>query len=270
VRADIEKYLGAVERSTAKTIAERVGIDQLEISRELNRMIQDGLVEREKRKGGNEYVYWLMGRAPVAPPTDKVDAGITITNSGTGTGAKAVLVEPNISAGHAVKVAEPEVFDAPEFREVDRPLSELYALIGVDPSITDIPVWHAIEMVRGLKVIGDACLESKAKLDAQVTTLQSDLAKARAEAESQKEVIAKLRENTAALERSIDDLTGVADVELPKVYVTVGKYVKPKRHADLPRAQRRAATLVRTEKESEVLVCAPVGRMVRGSEWKSQ
>jgi hypothetical protein len=62
----------------------------------------------------------------------------------------------------------------------------------------------------------------------------------------------------------------VADVELPKVYVTVGKYVKPKRHADLPRAQRRAATLVRTEKESEVLVCAPVGRMVRGSEWKSQ
>jgi hypothetical protein len=54
------------------------------------------------------------------------------------------------------------------------------------------------------------------------------------------------------------------------VYVTVGKYAKPKRHADLPRAQRRAAALVRNEKESEVLVLAPVGRMVRGSEWRSQ
>jgi hypothetical protein len=270
VRADIEKYLGAVERSTAKTIAERVGMDQLEVSRELNRMIQDGLVEREKRKGGNEYVYWLMGRAPVAPSTDKADADITITNSGTGTGATVVLVEPDISSGHSAKVAEPEAFDPPEFREVDRPLSELYAMIGVDPSITNIPVWHAIEMVRGLKAIGDAGLESRAKLEDQITSLQSQLVDARNDLEPLQAANAKLRENTAALERSIDDLTGVADVELPKVYVTVGKYVKPKRHADLPRAQRRAATLVRTEKESEVLVCAPVGRMVRGSEWKSQ
>lgn len=249
MREDIEKYLGTVQQSTAKTIADRIGVDRLDVARELNHMLSDGLVEREKRPGGgNEYVYWLargnVKQAPVATAKPEEE--------------------------RSQSAAKPEVFDPPEFREVDRPLSELYALIGVDPSITDIPVWHAIEMVRGLKAINDAALQAKAALNEQIATLQSDLADASAEVESQKSVIAKLKENAAALEQSIDDLTGVADVQLPKVYVTVGRYAKPKRHADLPRAQRRAAALVRNEKESEVLVLAPVGRMVRGSEWRSQ
>jgi hypothetical protein len=49
--------------------------------------------------------------------------------------------------------------------------------------------------------------------------------------------------------------------------VTVGRYCKPKRHASLEKAQRRGSALVRSEKESEVLVLEPVGRIVRGTEW---
>ncbi|MFM0630723.1 1-pyrroline-5-carboxylate dehydrogenase [Paraburkholderia xenovorans] len=249
MREDIQKYLGTVQQSTAKTIADRIGVDRLDVARELNHMLSDGLVEREKRQGGgNEYVYWLA-RGDVKQAQD-------------------AAVKPEEE--RSLPAAAPEAFDLPEFREVDRPLSELYALIGVDLSITDIPVWHAIEMVRGLKAIGEAGLQAKAVSDSRIAALESELANARAEVEAQAVVIAKLKENTAALEQTIDDLTGVADVQLPKVYVTVGRYAKPKRHADLPRAQRRAAALVRNEKESEVLVLAPVGRMVRGSEWRSQ
>jgi len=86
--------------------------------------------------------------------------------------------------------------------------------------------------------------------------------------EAAKEVVAKLRENTAALERRIDDLTlGPAGSKSP-LFVTVGRYAKPKRHSSIEKAQRRAAALVRGEKESEVLVLEPVGRVVRGSEWQ--
>jgi DNA-binding Lrp family transcriptional regulator len=230
MKEDILKYLGTATEATAKTIADRLGLPSLEVLRELNAMIKDGAVEREMRKG--EYAYWLT-RAEAKPATP---------------------TEP--ASAPSAPVATPEVFDPPEFREVDGSVHLLCELLDVDLDKTDTPIKEAIEAVR-LNI----------RMAVQ-TVIERDMA--RAEIESQKEVIAKLKENTAALERSIDDLTGVADVQLPKVYVTVGKTAPAKRHGDLLKAQRRAAVLVRTEKESEVLVLAPVGRMVRGSEWREQ
>lgn len=67
MRDEIVKYLGTVLNSTAKTISERIGADRFEVSKELNAMHADGLVEREKRGGGgNEYHYWLA-RADALP-----------------------------------------------------------------------------------------------------------------------------------------------------------------------------------------------------------
>lgn len=243
--AEIEKYLGTVMESTAKTIASRIGLDQLDVARELNRMKTDGIVEREKRHG-NEYVYWLV----------RVDA-------------------PTALAA-APEVAAPVAASAQEESDREQKLSDLLDLLGVDAD-SQFKLFDAIAGANALITARDE-LNAKFRTAAdRATNLQIELTKltqacdaARAEVESQKSVIAKLKENAAALEQSIDDLTGVADVQLPKVYVTVGRYAKPKRHADLPRAQRRAAALVRNEKESEVLVLAPVGRMVRGSEWRSQ
>lgn len=251
MRADIEKYLGTVMESTAKTISHKLGIHQLDVSRELNAMFKDGLIEREMKKG--EYAYWLT-RAD-AKPAQKVANGVDIHPTTPPAGVTAVAkVAP-------VEIVKPEVAadDAPVLRD-------LLALLGVSDD-SQFKLIDAIAGARALIRERDDFRELH-KSTSESFGVYRDAACS--EIESLKAANAKLKENTAALERSIDDLTGVADVELPKVYVTVGKYVKPKRHADLPRAQRRAATLVRTEKESEVLVCAPVGRMVRGSEWKSQ
>ncbi|KKL38582.1 1-pyrroline-5-carboxylate dehydrogenase [Burkholderia contaminans FFH2055] len=76
------------------------------------------------------------------------------------------------------------------------------------------------------------------------------------------------RANAAKLEARIDELTlGPVGARAP-LFVTVGRYCKPKRHASLEKAQRRGSALVRSEKESEVLVLEPVGRIVRGTEWR--
>lgn len=255
--AEIEKYLGTVMESTAKTIASRLGLPQLDVSRELSSMVKDGTLEREMRKG--EYAYWL-----------------------TRAGAKAA-VQAAPATPTPTPVAKPEMAaDAPA-RTADDQIAalvhELLSVLGLEK-----PLKKAIAQARAMVAERDELrekhnaavqswgqykdlLHKEEKKHAQ-TTAERDAALA--EIESQKAINAKLRENTTALERSIDDLTGVADVQLPKIYVTVGRNAGPKRHADLPRAQKRAAALVRNEKELEVLVLAPVGRMVRGSEWRSQ
>jgi hypothetical protein len=74
VRADIEKYLGTVAQSTAKTISQKLGMHQRDVSLELNGMVNDGLLEREMRKG--EYVYWLS-RAE-ARPAETVPSGVSM------------------------------------------------------------------------------------------------------------------------------------------------------------------------------------------------
>lgn len=85
MREDIEKYLAATSEATAKAVATGTGLPQLDVTKELNRMLGDGLVEREKRAGGgNEYVYWLaravQAAAPCAgtPPTAAAPALVSV------------------------------------------------------------------------------------------------------------------------------------------------------------------------------------------------
>lgn len=72
MREDIEKYLAATSEATAKAVATGTGLPHLDVTKELNRMLGEALVEREKRAGGgNEYVYWLARAAqPAAPAGD--------------------------------------------------------------------------------------------------------------------------------------------------------------------------------------------------------
>ncbi|WP_175777605.1 1-pyrroline-5-carboxylate dehydrogenase [Burkholderia anthina] len=85
MREDIERYLSDTSEATAKAVATGTGLPQLDVTKELNRMLGDGLVEREKRAGGgNEYVYWLARavRAPTprgdTPPTAAVPALVSV------------------------------------------------------------------------------------------------------------------------------------------------------------------------------------------------
>jgi hypothetical protein len=223
VRAEIEKYLGTVMQSTAKTISEKLCMDRLLVSRELNAMVSSGILERKLEGNGprhTEYVYWLTRKDSPTAPQDGVD------------------MHPKTFPAGVVSVPKSA-----------SPVAE-------KPEITETEV-SAVEQSLDLA------------LQLQAVTKERDAALG--EVESQKEVIAKLRANNAELERKIDDLT-IVDAEFvpSQVFVTIGRTAAPKRHKTLEKAQRRANLLVRTEKESEVLVLEPVGRVVRGAEWRSQ
>ncbi|RQV01071.1 1-pyrroline-5-carboxylate dehydrogenase [Burkholderia cenocepacia] len=204
MREDIETYLAATSEATAKAVATGTGLPQLDVTKELNRMLGDGLVEREKRAGGgNEYVYWLARAVQVAAPL--------------GDTPPAAAAQALVSVGLVEKSPDPNT--------------------GV------------IDVVR---IIADL------RADVERLTAERDAAHLKADT---------WRANAATLEARIDDLTlGPVGSRAP-LFVTVGRNCKPQRHESIEKAQRRGRALVRSEKESEVLVLEPVGRIVRGTEW---
>lgn len=204
MREDIEKYLAATSEATAKTVATGTGLPQLDVTKELNRMLSEAIVEREKRAGGgNEYVYWLARAARPAPPAS----------------------------------------DTPPAAAAPAPVSVGLVEKSLDPNAGVIDVARIIADLRA---------------EVERITAERDAAQQRADT---------WRANTAALEARIDELTlGPVGARAP-LFVTVGRYCKPRRHTSLEKAQRRGSALVRSEKESEVLVLEPIGRIVRGAQW---
>ncbi|WP_244138751.1 1-pyrroline-5-carboxylate dehydrogenase [Burkholderia sp. BCC1640] len=185
-------------------MATGTGLPQLDVTKELNRMLGDGLVEREKRAGGgNEYVYWLARAArptALAGDTPQPDAAPTL-----------------VSVGLVEKSLEPNA------------------------GVIDVA-----QIIAGLRS------------DIERLTAERDAAQVKSDT---------WRANAAALEARIDELTlGPVGARAP-LFVTVGRNCKPQRHESLEKAKRRGRALVRSEKESEVLVLEPVGRIVRGTEW---
>lgn len=204
MREDIERYLGTTAEATAKSIATGTGLPQLDVTKELNRMLGEALVEREKRAGGgNEYVYWLAREVKAPPPP--------------GDTPPAAAAPALVSVGLVDKSLDPNA--------------------GV------------IDVAR---VISD---------------LRADVERLAAERDAAQQKADTWRANAAALEARIDELTlGPVGTRAP-LFVTVGRNCKPQRHESLEKAQRRGSALVRSEKESEVLVLEPVGRIVRGTQW---
>lgn len=257
MKEEIENVLKSMNEATSKQIATKLGNDPVEVARELNRMRADGLVEREKKAGGNEYSWWLVARTMGSPPNNldlaPYTPALTLSEVLRNMGAEALVETVSQVEGPfaeaPVTSGKPEAVDAPEFCEVDAPLSSLCSFLEIDILKTDTPVADAIEVMR---------LRAQAIADLQTYTLTLQSANE------------KLRTNNAVLERSIDELTIVDAEFVPHpLFVTVGRYSPPKRHSTLEKAQRRASALVRGEKETEVLVLEPVGRVVRGSEWRS-
>ncbi|MBG0865465.1 1-pyrroline-5-carboxylate dehydrogenase [Burkholderia sp. 9779_493] len=201
MREDIEKYLAETSEATAKAVATGTGLPHLDVTKELNRMLGEALVEREKRAGGgNEYVYWLArGVAPIPPA-------------------------------------------------------------NAAPPVVALSLAEAIASLPPSAVAADTTSRVIAELRAEVERLTAERDAAQQRADT-------WRVNTAALEARIDELTlGPVGARAP-LFVTVGRYCKPRRHTSLEKAQRRGSALVSSEKESEVLVLEPVGRIVRGTQW---
>lgn len=250
MRADIETYLEAANEATAKRISERIGLPHLEVAKELNRMHADGVIEREKRKGGgNEYVYWLARRNPPVPAKPKPDQEAQVSPT----------IHPGAGASSVASKLEPEPVPTESemaFSKLAAQTRELIEIFGLPSTMTE-----ALDAARAMVEIAKATAS-----DCDALRLRCD--ELDVENESNKRSLAKWRHNCAELEARIDELTlGPVGSKSP-LFVTVGRYAKPQRHDSLEKAQKRGQRLVRGEKESEVLVLEPIGRVVRGTEWQ--
>ncbi|WP_156432277.1 MULTISPECIES: 1-pyrroline-5-carboxylate dehydrogenase [unclassified Burkholderia] len=243
MRSEIETYLGTVVDSTAKKISINVGLPQLDVAKELNRMHTEGVVEREKRAGGgNEYAYWLVRGKQAAPAAaENVPMAVGIVEQTVDQDAK-VIKPTQIEAQSTMARLAAEM--------ISSDVLDLLKILDLPSSLT-----IAIEVARER---AQAAQEGRDKQKGLIS-----------EIESLKDVNARLKANNADLEKRIDALSG--DVRpLGSVFVTMGREAKPKRHTTIEKAQRRASALIRSERESEVLVLEPIGRMVRGSEWRAR
>lgn len=227
MRGEIDKYLGTVTQATAKMVSDNTGIPHEEAAKELHKMHAEGLLEREMTDK-KKYVYWPS----TSPRAETPSVAMQVPSS--------VVAKPE---------AETVNTDSEKaFSKLAEQTRELLEVFGLPPTMTE-----AIAAARTMMEI------------ARATSIDRD--ELRAEVESLKTGNARLKQNNAELERRIDELTlGPVGSKSP-LFVTVGRYAKPMRHDSLEKAQKRGKALVRNEKESEVLVCEPVGRVVRGTEW---
>jgi len=252
VRDEIEKYLGAVSEASAKRISERIGLPQFDVAKEMNRMHADGVIEREKRTGGgNEYVYWLARRNSPAPAKPEPNQGVI--------GAPTIPLGAGASSAASKREPEPILTEAEmAFSKLAAQTRELIEIFSLPPTMT-----QALDAARAMVEIAKATASDRDALRLRCDELD-------VENESNKRSLAKWRQNCTELEARIDELTlGPVGSKSP-MFVTVGRYAKPQRHDSLEKAQKRGQRLVRGEKESEVLVLEPIGRVVRGTEWQPQ
>ncbi|WP_321810114.1 1-pyrroline-5-carboxylate dehydrogenase [Burkholderia sp. BCC1985] len=248
MREPIEKYLSTVVNSTAKKISLSIGMPQLDVAHALNKMHADGLVEREKRPGGgNEYTYWLStakAEPAVQCNPDPVVVVITPSAPATTVSESQPASLPILAPGE--KVREPAADGA--MAALSERVRTLLEILELPPTMT-----LAIEVARERAA---AAVDRKD----QLAVLRDELA-------SLKDMNERLKANNAQLEQRIDSLSG--DVRaVGSVFVTIGRDAKPMRHATIEKAQKRGRSLVSGNRETEVLVLEPIGRIVRGAEWR--
>lgn len=234
----IEAYLTGTREATSRVIAEAIGLPALDVSRELSRLTGLGTVEREKRLDTNEYWYWLAGSGIRSLPPSPAASGTATPLADT-------------AAPLALRLA---ITPAPEPNREPLELQDLLGFLGVPEDSTD-------KLRDGIRAVGRLIDDNS---EALALTRQT-----RELIASQQRRIDKLKANNAQLEANIDELT-IVDAAIPSLFVTFGKAMQAKRHTTLASAQRRASALVRSEKESEVLVLVPIGRMLRGAEWRAR
>ncbi|WP_186247354.1 1-pyrroline-5-carboxylate dehydrogenase [Burkholderia gladioli] len=104
--------------------------------------------------------------------------------------------------------------------------------------------------------------------DVRISALLARIEHLTAERDAARRTAGDWRNAAAYLEKRVDQLTIQPTSSRLPIFMTLGHNTPPVLHDSLEKAQRRGELLVRTEKELEVLVLEPVGRIVRGSEWR--
>lgn len=148
MRDEILKYLGTVMQSSANTLATKLCTDRLSVARELHAMAQDGIVEREMKKG--EYLYWLTRKDGVEMHPTTLPAGVTTAPKT----ASAVTAKPEVTEKELGSVEE-ALNLALQLQAMTRERDELLQKCSVAPS--DAPA-----MAHLRKELGE--LEDKASV----------------------------------------------------------------------------------------------------------
>lgn len=138
---------------------------------------------------------------------------------------------------------------------------------GPAASVSNTPPATAEQLVTAAAESLPADAFSAAENERVIADLRADVERLTTERDAAQLKADTWRANAATLEARIDELTlGPVGARAP-LFVTVGHNCKPQRHTSLEKAQKRGSALVRSERESEVLVLEPVGRIVRGAQW---
>lgn len=133
MRAEIEQFLRGVEGATAKVISDKIGHHRLDVSRELNEMVSEGLLEREMKQ--HLYVYWLS-HSDKKPPSEE-PAQVAV-DAGKSNPAIAESISKNLSPVVAKPEIEPMKTETDiAFEKLAEQMRELLEVFGLPATMTE-------------------------------------------------------------------------------------------------------------------------------------
>ena len=276
LRDQIIAFLSGRDEATLKQIAAATTERDFpsRVTSELNKMRTDALVECEKKKGKNELWYWLA--APSSAVHDSQPAVEQNTGSSAldddSSSAEGAAVQPETApvaaaSTSAAPVAADEMQDDDEMPPAD---ASLLALANRELADRLARVAHVL---RGSGLEGLQDLDDGADLQSAAAALTGAYQMALAELFKQAIVVMDLRKQLEGLQR--EGMHGATLLSGEDRYTAAGYLVRaPKRAPRITAKQETAvaAALAAARNGSgrgEVFALVPVGKAVRGAEWRA-
>lgn len=250
----ITDFLSKTQEATAKKIAAGIGESdaQSSVNSALNAMRTDGIVECEKRKGkGNELVYWLA--KPVEPMAKQPDHDNEVADLR----AKLALAEKQRNDHFdEAEAAKKKVADLED--DVRRHV-EAHSQLSTEIS-------HFLTVVQQLSGI-DHRPKNLAESEEQIATAFNMM---RGRVEELELAVDVAQQAVASMElaeeQAANDAVDVKEAAIGYLVRVPGKKTRICIKPD--NARNAALSAARTHGRADVLALVPVGKAVKGAEWK--
>lgn len=264
----ITAFLSNTPEATAKKIAAGIGEgnSQSSVNATLNTMRTDGAVECEIRKGkGNELVYWLA--KPVCPnsqtestvkhPAGKLRAQPAHENEVADLRAKLALAEQQRDAHFAeAEKAQKKVADLED--DVRRHSNGLQSA-----STTIMRFLIATQQLTGMENKPSNMQEAEEQLAAAFNLMRGRVEDLEIAVDVAQQAVASME---LAEEQAANDAVDVKDAAVGYLVRVPGKKTRICIKPD--NARNAALSAARAYGRADVLALVPVGKAVKGAEWK--
>lgn len=257
----ITDFLSKTQEATAKNIAAGIGESdaQSSVNSALNAMRTDGIVKCEKRKGkGNELVYWLAKPVePMAKQPAKVFTQPAHDNEVADLRAKLALAEKQRNDHfEEAEAAKNKVADLED--DVRRHV-EAHSQLSTEIS-------HFLTVVQQLSGI-DHRPKNLAESEEQIATAFNMM---RGRVEELELAVDVAQQAVASMElaeeQAANDAVDVKEAAIGYLVRVPGKKTRICIKPD--NARNAALSAARTHGRADVLALVPVGKAVKGAEWK--